>query len=99
MFKKKELAMILNLPSSHSSTEVKDATKDITIEMRNNEFYISGKKVSLRLIASELKGRDSKETVHIRSDKFTQYYKVIEVLDILKKNHFTNINLVTEKSK
>ncbi len=97
VFKKQELAMILNLPQSNSSDESKVDTKDTTIEMKDNKIVIAGKEVKLENLAIVLKERDSKGVIHLRSDKLTQYYKVISVLDVLKKNNFTNINLVTEK--
>lgn len=97
VFKKQELAMILNLPSSESTEKSKIETKDTTIEMKDNQIVIAGKKIKLENLDTFLKDRDNKGVVHIRSDKMTRYYKVISVLDVLKRNNFTNINLVTEK--
>ena len=40
----------------------------------------------------------SKETpIHINTDKNTKFESFVEVLDMLKKNHYSNVSIVTKK--
>lgn len=97
VFKKQELAMILNLPKSGTSESIDQKLKKLVIEMKDNSVFINDKEVQYKELTSILKNNDSNMTIQIRSDKDTRYYKVIEVLDILKENNFLNINLITQK--
>ena len=97
VFKKQELALLLNLPESETSGKVQTDKKDITIELNNGEIALNGKKISIESLGPALKALPKKSLINIRSDKKTLYYKVIEILDILKNNQLTNVNLVTQQ--
>ena len=100
VFKKEELSMILNLPKSESGeTSNSKDTKKIVIEVKNNKYLLSGKEIQSSDLNKILKTFNSKRPVHIRSDRETPYYKVVDILDELRKNKFTEINLITVKEK
>lgn len=98
VFKKQELAMILNLPSSQNAESSKKNEKDFTIELKGEVLMLNGEKIGLNDLGQTIASKKTKESVvHIRSDKESKYYQVIEVLDALKKNQIYNINLITTK--
>ena len=97
VFKKQELALLLNLPESTSSGKVQNEKQDVTIELSNGEIALNGKKIQISELGLKLKSISKKSLINIRSDKKTLYYKVIEILDLLKNNQLTNVNLVTQQ--
>lgn len=99
VFKKNELALVLNLPTS-SAQEIQLKQKEVIIELSDEKLAIYGKEISLdelhdRLIEIEDKGRN----IIFRIDKDVKYEKVVKVLDILQKNLLFNISLITENKK
>ena len=98
VFKKEELALLLNLPSSETSEKTAQQMKSVTIEINKDELAFNGKKIKeeeLSLPVSEIK--DKKTPVFLRVDETVEYKKVVKVLDTLKKFKLTNLTLVTEK--
>ena len=98
VFKKEELALLLNLPSSETSEKTAKQMKSITIEINKDELAFNGKKIDqeeLSLPVSKI--QDKKTPVFLRVDEAVEYKKVVKVLDILKKFKMTNLTLVTEK--
>ena len=99
VFKKDELALILDLPQADAkATEVKD--DQIFIELNEDKLAIKGIEVSFQSLESNLKEiKDNKKAVIVRIDKNTKYERVIKVLDLLQKYNLNNLALVTNESK
>lgn len=99
VFKKDELALILDLPKADAkTTEIKD--DQIFIELNENKLAIKGIEVSFESLESNLKEvKDNKKAVIIRIDKNTKYERVIKVLDLLQKYNLNNLALVTNEDK
>ena len=99
VFKKDELALILDLPKADAkATEIKD--DQIFIELNENKLAIKGIEVSFESLESNLKEvKDNKKAVIIRIDKNTKYERVIKVLDLLQKYNLNNLALVTNEDK
>lgn len=99
VFKKNELALVLNLPTS-SAQEIELKQKEVIIELSDEKLAIYGKETSLdelhdRLIEIEDKGIN----IIFRIDKNVKYEKVVKVLDVLQRNQLFNISLITETTK
>jgi biopolymer transport protein ExbD len=99
VFKKDELALVLNLPTSTAKEiEVKD--KEIVIELNHDKLAISGKEATIEVFENEIgKIEDKKRNIIFRIDKEVKYEKIIEVLEVLQKHELFNISLVTEPQK
>ena len=98
VFKKDELALLLNLPSSETSEKTAQKMKSITIEINKEEVAFNGKKLkSEELEESISEIQNKKVPVFLRVDEAVEYKKVVKVLDLLKKFKLTNLTLVTEK--
>ena len=99
VFKKEELALLLNLPNSHAQA-LEARKENITIELSEDKLALKGKEVTL----NELEGRlshiiDKKRAIIVRIDEEVKYKKIVKILDLLQKYELNNLDLVTKKSK
>lgn len=99
VFKKEELALILDLPSS-SAQEHEVEPKEVSIEINKEKIAIYGKEVTLEELDQKLsKINDKKNNIIVRIDKDVIYSKIVKVLDNLQKYDLNNLSLVTKKEK
>lgn len=99
VFKKDELALILDLPSSNAS-ELKIDKEQVFIELDKNKLAIKGIEVSFDSLEDNLKAIENKhKPVIVRIDKKVEYERVVKVLDLLQKYDLTNLALVTNEDK
>lgn len=99
VFKKDELALVLNLPTS-SAKEIELKQKELVIELNNEKLAIYGKETSLELLEEEIiKIEDKERNIIFRIDKEVKYEKIIEVLGLLQKHQLFNISLITDSKK
>lgn len=99
VFKKDELALILDLPKADAkATEIKD--DQIFIELSSEKLAIKGIEVSFISLEDNLKEiKNNKKAVIVRIDKDVRYERVVKVLDLLQKYNLNNLALVTEENK
>ena len=99
VFKKEELALMLDLPSSNAkSMQVK--SEQVFIELGVDKMAIKGIEVSFSSLEDNLKEIKNKdEAVIVRIDKKVPYEKVVKVLDLLQKYSLNNLALVTNEEK
>ncbi len=99
VFKKDELALILDLPSS-SAKEMQVDKNQVFIELSADNLAIKGIKVSFESLEDNLKAIENKnKSVIVRIDKKVEYQRVIKVLDLLQKYDLTNLALITNEEK
>jgi len=97
VFKKDELALVLDLPSSNAS-EMKVDEEQVFIELSKQKLAIKGIEVSFESLEDNLKAIENKnKAVIVRIDKKVEYERVIKVLDLLQKYDLTNLALVTNE--
>lgn len=99
VFKKEELALMLELPNSNAkSMQVK--SEQVFIELGVDKMAIKGIEVSFSSLEDNLKEIKNKdEAVIVRIDKKVPYEKVVKVLDLLQKYSLNNLALVTNEEK
>ncbi len=96
VFKKEELALLLNLPTSQASAQMIEQEK-ISIELSQTELALKGKTVTFDdLDAALSQVSDKKRPVNVRIDKEVRYERIIQLLDILKKYELNNLALINE---
>lgn len=97
VFKKEELALVLNLPNS-SAIELEVELKDVSIELTQDKLAIFGKTILLSQLDINLqKIVNKKRSVILRIDENVNYKKIVKVLDSLKRHDLNNLSLVTKK--
>jgi biopolymer transport protein ExbD len=99
VFKKDELALILDLPSS-SAKEMQIDKDQVFIELSSAKLAIKGIEVSFDSLEDNLKAIENKnKSVIVRIDKKVEYQRVVRVLDLLQKYNLTNLALVTNEEE
>jgi biopolymer transport protein ExbD len=97
IFKKEELALLLNLPSS-SAKELDIEKEQITIELSEKQLAFRGEEVTIEVLEDALKNiKDKKRAVIVRIDEEVIYKRIVQVLDMLQKYGLNNLALVTKK--
>ncbi len=97
VFKKEELALILEQPSSKAE-ELEIEKKEVFIEISENKFAIFGKEVNIVELDKRLSNITKKNNnIIVRIDKNVRYERVVKVLDNLQKYDLNNLSLVTKK--
>lgn len=97
VFKKEELALILDLPTSNAK-EMKIDDEQIFIELSKNKLAIKGIEVSFASLEDNLKAIKNKEkAVVVRIDKKVEYERIVKILDLLQKYDLKNLALVTNE--
>ena len=95
VFKKDELALVLNLPTS-SAKEIELKQKEIIIELNHEKLAIYSKETTLESLEEEMMKIDDKQrNIIFKIDKEVKYEKIIEILEILQKYQLFNISLIT----
>ncbi|MFG1483415.1 biopolymer transporter ExbD [Halobacteriovorax sp. HFRX-2_2] len=98
VFKKSELALLLNLPKTESGEQASADSKVLTIELSKEEVAIAGKKYTVDQLDTELAAiKDKNKPIDLRVDQEVQYSRLVRILDVLKKYSLTNLSLITEK--
>ena len=96
VFKKDELALLLNLPKTEKGEDGKNQHKGLRIELSSQEVAFNGKKTSLSNLGGLLASVKNKNvSIELRIDKSVIYDRIVRVLDLLKKHKLTNLELVT----
>ncbi len=99
VFKKNELALVLNLPKSQAQ-EIKIKPKEVIIELNVQSLALYGKITNLKDFEEDIINIKNKEDVVLfKIDKDVKYNKVVKILDILQKNKLFNISLITQKKE
>lgn len=97
VFKKEELALLLNLPKTEKGKSDNAKTKSVLIELSGEEIALDGKKLELETLDEQLKEISKKSLVNLRVDGEVKYNRLVKVLDSLQKNKLENLSLITEK--
>jgi len=98
VFKKDELALLLNLPKTEKGETIQKKEKNIFIELSKSEIALNGKKQSLSTIEDALKVITKKTIpIDLRIDKDVKYDRVIMLIGKLKKYELTNVSLITDE--
>lgn len=97
VFKKDELALLLNLPKTTKGNAEKQNQKTVYIELSPKEVAFNGKKTTIEGIDEHISTITKKSTpIDLRIDKTVQYDRVVRLLDHLKKYELTNLSLITD---
>lgn len=98
VFKKDELALVLNLPSSFAK-EVEIKPKEVIIELSKNKVAFSSEIITFEELDKKVKNiKNKKNNIIFKIDKEVKYKRIVKVLDILEKYELSNLMLVTKKS-
>ena len=88
----------VNLPSAETSSQEKDSTIIITLNL-DNKVFIDDKFIDVSILDDEVRTKlriSKNKKVVLRADKGIKYGKVISILDVLRKIENIKIGVSTE---
>ncbi|HJE02938.1 biopolymer transport protein ExbD [Aliarcobacter thereius] len=95
VFKKEELALMLDLPKAEAKG-VQVKTEQVFIELNLDKLAIKGIEVSFDSLEDNLKEIENKnDAIVVRIDSKVPYERVVKLLDLLQKYNLNNLALVT----
>ena len=98
VFKKDELALLLDLPEISKGEEVAANTVSLKIELGSTELAIGGKKIDFKNADTFLAKIPNKMIpIDVNIDKNVAYERVAKLLEILQANNLRNISLIQKK--
>lgn len=97
VFKKEELALLLNLPKAEQGKQETQAKAVITIELSENDVAYDGEKLDMENLEAKVKTLKKETLINLRVDGKVVYDRLVTVLDLLQKNKLENLSLITVK--
>ncbi len=97
VFKKEELALLLNLPKAESGKSEKAAKSNITIELSADKLAYENKEIKVDELEDYVTKLEKKTLINLRIDGEVKYDRLVKVLDLLQKNKLENLSLITVK--
>lgn len=98
VFKKDELALLLDLPKASQGENKAQIEKNLLIELTAEQVAINGKKTTLENLGHDLANIINKSLpVELRIDKEVKYQRVISLLDLLRIHQINNLALITDQ--
>jgi len=86
----------LDLPTSSSKIEEKPK-KELKISIKKNgEIFFNKEKIEHNEVEKKLLEHSKETPIHLYSDKEAQFNNFVFILDILKKNEYENLGIVTK---
>jgi biopolymer transport protein ExbD len=87
----------ISLPSASSADQLKPNKEIILVIQENGELFFEDRIETLENIEKIILQSVKETPIHINTDKNTKFESFVEVLDMLKKNHYSNVSIVTKK--
>ena len=86
----------LDLPTSSSKIEEKPK-KELKISIKKSgEIFFDKEKIDKKQVEQMLLTHNKEQPIHLYCDKEAEFSEFIFLLDILKKNHYENLGIVTK---
>ena len=87
----------ISLPNASNADKLKPDKEIVLVIQENGELFYEDRVETLENI-EKIVLQSTKETpIHINTDKNTRFESFVQVLDMLKKNHYSNVSIVTKK--
>ena len=96
VFKKDELALILNLPKTENYEEINNRN-NIIIELSEAELAYKGNKLTFEELETQLVSANTSTAVVLRIDDQVPYKRVTKLFDLLQKHNLNNLMLLSEE--
>ncbi|WP_123377631.1 TonB system transport protein ExbD [Aliarcobacter butzleri] len=87
----------ISLPNASNADNLKPDKEVIIVIQEDGQLMIEDKPATLESIESEILQKTVETPIHINTDKNTRFESFVQVLDILKKNNYSNVSIVTKK--
>ncbi|WP_198305323.1 TonB system transport protein ExbD [Arcobacter vandammei] len=85
------------LPSSTSAEQLKPDKEIIIVINEKGELFLEETPIIIEELEKQILLKSAETPVHIHTDKNTKFESFVNILDMLKKNSYANISIVTKK--
>jgi len=87
----------LDLPTGSSKIK-EEPKKELKISIKENgDIYFGKEKIEHSEVETALLKHNKKNPIHLYSDKNAKFDNFVFILDILKKNEYENLGIITKK--
>ncbi len=87
----------VNLPDAQNASNLKSDKEIVIVINDQGELFMEDMKIAIENIELELLQKSRETPIHLNTDKNTKFEYFVNVLDMLKKNEFSNVSIVTKK--
>ncbi|MCT7646635.1 TonB system transport protein ExbD [Aliarcobacter butzleri] len=87
----------ISLPNASNADNLKPDKEVIIVIQEDGQLMIEDKPATLESIENEILQKTKETPIHINTDKNTRFESFVQVLDMLKKNNYSNVSIVTKK--
>ncbi|PID30009.1 MAG: biopolymer transporter ExbD [Candidatus Cloacimonadota bacterium] len=99
VFKKEELALLLNLPETENFDE-NVQKQEMTIELSESDIALNGENISFEVLDSKCALiRRKTRPIIVRIDEEVTYKRVSKLFDLLQKYNLNNLMLVAKNNR
>lgn len=100
VFKKDELILALDLPTSKQGAKEKAQKKEeLKLELSHDKLVLNGEVLTLEELEKKFSSVSKKSPIFLRSDAKVEFQRLVKVLDLLQKYKLQNLSIVTEPEK
>lgn len=85
------------LPNASNADSLKPDKEIVIVINEKGELFLEDRPIVLENIELEILEKSKDTPVHLNTDKETRFESFVNVLDMLKKNGFSNVSIVTKK--
>jgi len=97
VFKKDEMALLLNLPKVEKGNQQQKNEKNLMIELSSDKLAYNGTEISIDELKPKLETIKNKLIpIDLRVDKEVKYDRLVKLLNTFKMLELTNLSLITE---
>lgn len=87
----------ISLPNASNASSLKPDKEMVIVINEQGELFFEDAPIVLQNIELAIINKPKDTPVHINTDKNTKFEAFVNVLDLLKKNEFSNVSIVTKK--
>ncbi len=87
----------VNLPDAQNASKLKSDKEIVIVINEQGELFMEDIKIAIENIELELLQKSRETPIHLNTDKATKFENFVNVLDMLKKNEFSNVSIITKK--
>lgn len=85
------------LPNSSNADNLKPDKEVIIVIKEDGQLMLEERIATLEEIEAEILLKTKETPIHLNTDKNVKFESFVDVLDMLKKNKYSNVSIVTKK--
>lgn len=87
----------VSLPNASSASSLKPEKEMVIVINEQGDLFLGDVPIVLESIELAILNKSKETPIHLNTDKNTKFEAFVNVLDLLKRNEFSNVSIVTKK--